>query len=166
MIIKSEERQDVPTIREIVRLAFSDAPHSRGTEAAIIDGLRAAGALSNSLVAIDAGRIVGHIATSPVEIEKGSGRWFGLGPVSVIPDRQLQGIGSAIITEALKRLRKSGAAGCVVLGDPAYYRRFGFEHDPAVRYRDVPPPYFQLLSFTGQRPSGAIEYHRAFETVS
>ena len=166
MIIRCEEQRDLAAIRELVRRAFSVAPHSNGTEPAIIDALRAADALTISLVAIADGAVVGHVAASPVETKRANEQWFGLGPVSVSPDRQGQRIGSALIRETLVRLRRSGAAGCVVLGDPAFYGRFGFEHDPAICYREVPPPYFQLLSFSGQRPSGPVEYHGAFRPGS
>ena len=163
--IRYEQRKDRDLIRGVVRQAFAEAPHSSGTEPAIVDALRVGGALTISLVAIEGDAIVAHIAISPVVAEDGASGWFGLGPVSVLPDWQHRGIGSALIREALARLRTSGSAGCVVLGDPNYYGRFGFEHDPALNYRDVPAPYFQVLSFSGQRPCGSVEYHAAFERV-
>ena len=163
MIIRSEEPPDGDAIREVVGHAFAEAPHSSGTEPAIVDALRASDALTISLVAVEEAVVVGHIAVSPVVTKNGAAGWFGVGPVSVIPSCQRKGIGSALVREALAQLRRSGSAGCVVLGDPSYYRKFGFEHDPAVTYRDVPPPYFQILSFTGQRPAGTVEYHASFE---
>ncbi|MEZ2351119.1 GNAT family N-acetyltransferase [Caballeronia sp. RCC_10] len=80
----------------------------------IVDALRAAGRLSVPMVAL-----------SPVLIDGRDERWFGLGPLSVAPMRQRQRIGSALTRNALARLRASGAARCFVLGDPAYYARFG-----------------------------------------
>jgi predicted N-acetyltransferase YhbS len=166
MIIRSEEPHDGDAIREVVGQAFAEAQHSSGTERAIVDALRASEALTISLVAVKDAAVVGHIAVSPVVTGNAAAGWFGLGPISVLPGCQRQGIGSALIREALAQLRRSGSAGCVVLGDPSYYGRFGFEHDPPVTYRDVPPPYFQILSFTGQRPTGAVEYHAAFEATN
>jgi putative acetyltransferase len=106
---------------------------------------------------------MGHAAFSPVAIEGGAGAWFGLGPVSVRPDVQRRGIGQALIRRGLDRLREARTGGCVVLGDPHYYGRFGFEHDPQLSYGDVPPPYFQMLSFGGARPTGPVTYHPAFD---
>jgi putative acetyltransferase len=86
-----------------------------------------------------------------------------LGPVCVRPDQQRQGIGQAIIRDGLERLTAMSAAGCVVFGDPAYYRRFGFESDPTLFYQGAPPGYFQRLVFTGPAPSGEVRYHSAFD---
>ncbi len=164
MIIRPEADGDTPAIHALTDAAFRDAPHSSGTEAAIVDALRDAGALTLSLVAEEQGRIVGHVAFSPVTINGEAGRWFGLGPVSVEPLEQRRGIGQALIREGLDRLRNTGAEGCVVLGDPAYYRRFGFVSDPKLHYGGVPPEYFQRLTFTGAMPEGEIAFHAGFDT--
>jgi putative acetyltransferase len=163
MIIRDEEMDDAAGIRRTIREAFEAAEHSSGTEAKIVDGLRDAGALPVSLVAIEDGQVVGHVAVSPVTIGDAE-EWYGLGPVAVRPDRQQDRIGSSLIKEALSRLRQRGAAGCVVLGEPSFYGRFGFSNDPAITYADVPPPYFQILSFGPARPSGRVEYHPAFDS--
>ena len=163
MKIRSEEPSDPEAIRTVVRKAFATANHSSGTESLIVDKLRKRAALTLSLVAVENDSIVGHVAISPVSTPESSGTWFGLGPVSVHPSRQGAGIGAALITEALERLRKSGASGCVVLGEPKYYRRFGFLHDPGITHRDVPPPYFQVLSFGPGQGVGPVEYDEAFE---
>ena len=118
LIIRSEEPRDVSAIRDLVRAAFAEGPHSDGTEPAIVDALREGGALTISLVAADGAVIVGHVAVSPVTVGGDAGEWFGLGPVAVLPGRQRQGIGGALISKALVRLQSSGATGCVVLGDP------------------------------------------------
>ena len=166
MIVRSEEPGEARSIEQLVRDAFAGAAHTSGTESLIVDALRAAGALALSLVAVEGEEIRGHIAASRVIPEDAAGRWFGIGPVSVRPGWQRRGIGRLLVTEALERLRRNGAAGCVVLGDPAYYGRFGFEHDPSVSYRNVPAPYFQLISFAGERPAGSVEYHPAFDVTS
>ncbi|MCV0397627.1 MAG: N-acetyltransferase [Rhizobiaceae bacterium] len=160
--IRPEGAQDLPAIRRLTTDAFRAAPHASGTEAAISDALREAGALTLSLVAVEGGSIVGHVAFSPVTIDGSSGPWHGLGPVSVRPDRQRAGIGRALIEEGLARLRRQGTQVCVVLGDPAYYGRFGFRSDPGLRYGDVPPEYFQRLVISGPPPAGEVAYHPAF----
>ena len=72
------------------------------------------------------------------------------------------GIGGSLIRTALERLKTGGAAGCMVLGEPRYYGRFGFQHDPAVSFSNVPPPYFQVLPLGSSRIKGVVEYHAAF----
>jgi putative acetyltransferase len=138
-------------------------PFSDQTEAGVIEALRAAGALTLSLVATEGGEIVGHVAFSPVKINGEAGGWYGLGPVSVWPDRQRTGIGQALIREGLKRLRSMSAGGCVLLGDPAYYSRFGFESDPTLYDVDAPPGAFQRLILNGSQPRGAVSFHPAFD---
>lgn len=149
IVIRAEQPGDAPIIRQVTEAAFQSAAHSDGTEGAIVDALRAAGALSVSLVATVDDSLVGHVAFSPVTLDAVDVGWFGLGPVSVRPDRQGQGIGAALIREGLERLRALGARGCVVLGDPGYYRRFGFAQDAAIRYPGVPAEYFMALSLDG-----------------
>lgn len=162
MIIRPERPSDAAAIRSLVTAAFTGAPHSSGTEAAIVDALRDAGALTLSLVAAERDNIIGHAAFSPVAIDRSPDGWFGLGPVAVRPGRQHGGIGRALIAEGLRQLRERGAEGCVVLGDPAYYGRFGFRADPALRYPGVPAVYFQRLAFDGDSPAGTVAYHPAF----
>lgn len=163
MKIRSEASADQAVIRRITDAAFAGGEHSSGTEGAIVDALRDAGALTVSLVAEVDGQPVGHVAFSPVMVDGQDIGWFGLGPVSVRPDRQGRGIGSALIREGLGRLRWRGAKGCVVLGDPDYYLRFGFGHDPDLRYEGAPPEYFMRLVMAGPAPAGSVAYHAAFE---
>lgn len=162
MDIRTEHPDDIVAIRELTTAAFAPMPYSSHTEAAIIDALRDAAALTLSLVAVEGTELLGHAAFSPVLIDGEDRGWYGLGPVSVRPDRQGLGIGQAVIAAGLAQLRDSGAAGCVVLGEPAYYSRFGFASDPGLRYADVPPQYFQRLVFHGPAPSGSVSYHEAF----
>lgn len=161
MIIRDEAPGDISAIRLLVSEAFASAPHASGTEAAIVDALRAAGALTVSLVAVEDDSVIGHVAISPVSIA-GAADWYGLGPVAVVPGRQGRGVGSGLIRRALLRLRDFGAAGCVVLGDPVYYARFGFGRHPGLTYPNAPAPYFQALHFTPHRPTGQVAYHPAF----
>ncbi|MCC8971012.1 GNAT family N-acetyltransferase [Bradyrhizobium brasilense] len=166
MQIRDERPEDAAAISRITAAAFANAPHSSGTEARIVEALRAAGALTISLVAVsDDGSIFGHVAFSPVRIEGVVGRWYGLGPVSVAPDLQRQGTGGALIRAGLARLAAMNADGCVLLGDPAYYSRFGFVSDPALTYGGEPSPYFQRLVLKGDPPKGDVKYHPAFDVA-
>jgi putative acetyltransferase len=166
MEIRFEQPGDLAAIRTLTFAAFQNAPHSTQTEAAIVDALRKAGALTISLVAVDAEVPVGHVAFSPVTINGGDERlvrsWYGLGPVSVRPDRQRKGIGLALIQTGLDHLRAINAQGCVVLGDPLYYGRFGFICDANLRYGDAPPEYFQRLAFSDEVPKGEVSFHPGF----
>lgn len=162
MQIRRERPGDEEAISSLIAAAFAHAEHSDGTETAIVERLRKAGALTLSLVAEAGGRPVGHIAFSPVTIDGDHRGWFGLGPVAVRPDRQGGGIGSALIRQGLERLRSLGAAGCVLVGEPSFYGRFGFAADDRLRYPGIPAEYFQLLSFNGEKPSGVVAYHPAF----
>ncbi|RSZ39624.1 MULTISPECIES: N-acetyltransferase [unclassified Variovorax] len=164
--IRNEAPADAPAIEAVTAAAFLEAEHSSRTEQFIVNALRRAGQLSVSLVAEDAGRIVGHVAISPVRISGDSPGWYGLGPVSVVPGQQARGIGTRLVNEALAALRGMGASGCVVLGDPAYYGRFGFAATPALVYPGVPAQYFQALLVAGAMPSGTVSYHAAFEATA
>ena len=165
MEIRAEASGDVAAIRAVTAAAFENAPFSNQTEHAIVDALREAGALSISLVATEGIEVIGHVAFSPVRIDRAAGDWYGLGPVSVRPDRQRQGVGQQLIRRGLEKIRSRGAEGCVVLGEPAYYGRFGFVSDPDLRFAGAPPGYFQRLVFKGAPPTGAVGYHAAFGIV-
>src|SRR5689334_15196702 len=109
--IRNEAPADAPAIEAVTAAAFLDAEHSSHTEQFIVNALRRAGQLSVSLVAEDAGQIVGHVAISPVRISDDSLGWYGLGPVSVAPGHQALGIGKRLVNEALTELRDMGASG-------------------------------------------------------
>jgi putative acetyltransferase len=160
--IRAESVADVPAIRALTIQAFLRAPHTSHTEHLIVDHLRRAGQLSVSLVAEAAGSVIGHVGVSPVNISDGTRDWFGLGPLSVLPQHQRCGVGSQLVREALRRLRERAAAGCVLLGDPAFYGRFGFRADPALVLADVPPEYFLALPFDAAPARGSVVYHAAF----
>lgn len=160
--IRTERPNDEAPIHALTEAAFRDMPFSEGDEQHLIKRLRQAGDLELSLVAEQAGRIVGHVAFSPVTISDYAPNWYGLGPVSVWPELQRQGIGSALIERGLAILRVRRARGVVVLGDPAYYGRFGFQHDPDLRYPGPPPEYFQRLVLNGLPPKGIVRFAQAF----
>lgn len=132
------------------------------TEQFVVTALRKAGALTVSLVAELDGRVVGHIAFSPVVMSDGTPGWYGLGPVSVLPEYQKQGIGKALIHEGLSRLKTLGARGCCLVGHPEYYRKFGFENTAGLSLEGVPPEVFFALSFDGHMPQGTVTFHKAF----
>lgn len=163
MIVRRETPTDIPFIRSLTDAAFLGVEHSSRTEGAIVDALRKAGALTLSLVAEQDGLIVGHVGFSPVQINGLDVGWFGLGPVSVAPSLQKSGIGSALIKAGLAQLARLGAQGCVLLGDPGYYVRFGFSSDHALHYGDVPREYFQALVIGGEPMSGEVTYHEGFD---
>lgn len=162
MRIRNEAPGDAAAIAGVIQAAFASHPHSDGSEGAIVAALRETGLLTLSLVAEIDGAIIGHAAYSPVAITGESAGWFGLAPASVLPARQGQGIGSALVREGLARLRNAGAKGCVVLGEPEYYARFGFVHDPALTFPGPPPAYFQRIVFSGDAPAGIVRYAPAF----
>jgi putative acetyltransferase len=162
MIIRQETQADIEAITEITKLAFENHPYSQNTEQFIIHALRTTGALTVSLVAEIDGAVVGHIAFSPVTFTDGSENWYGLGPVSVIPEYQRQGIGSSLVNEGLRRLKDLGAEGCVLVGDPGYYERFGFQSPDGLEHEGVPQENFLALPFGSRIPQGVVKFHPAF----
>jgi len=166
MIIRKETTSDFDAITEITIAAFKTLEVSNQTEQFIIKALRAAGARSLSLVAEIDGHVVGHIAFSPVTISDGSRGWYGLGPVSVLPDYQKQGIGKSLINEGLSQLKDMGAQGCALVGDPNFYKRFGFRNYPELILEGVPQEVFLALPFSKKLPNGNALFHEAFMATS
>ena len=162
MIIRNETTLDIDAIAEVTIAAFKTLQISNKTEQFIIDALRAADALAISLVAEIDGRVVGHIAFSPVTISDGSTGWYGLGPVSVLPEYQKQGIGKSLINKGLSLLKAMGAKGCALVGDPAYYQRFGFRNIPNLVHEGIPQEVFLALPFTEKVPQGMVIFHEGF----
>ena len=160
--IRTETSADVSAIAEVTVAAFETLPISNHTEQFIIAALRAAETLTISLVAEVAGRVVGHIAFSPVTMSDGSPNWYGLGPVAVLPECQGRGIGGALIKEGMSRLRDLGARGCCLVGHPEYYKRFGFQNARGLAHEGVPAEVFFVLPFDGHVPQGTVEFHAAF----
>lgn len=164
--IRLEKSSDIQGIHEVTGAAFFDALHTDHTEQFIVKALRDSGALTISLVAEDSAQIAGHVALSPVTISDGSDDWYGLGPISVTPAEQGKGIGSKLMYAALAELKNLDANGCVLLGDPNYYHRFGFEPIDGLVLPDVPPEYFQALLLQGIQPKGTVTYHDSFSAQS
>ncbi|OPX55790.1 GNAT family N-acetyltransferase [Oceanospirillum multiglobuliferum] len=162
MKIRPEQPEDAQCIDELTVAAFLEAPHTDHTEQFIVRALRNSNALSVSLIAEDNGYIVGHVALSPVVISDGSDHWYGLGPLSVLPNCQNKGIGSKLMEAAIQALDQIGAYGCVLLGDPCYYHRFGFSPKEGLMLSGVPAEYFQALVIQGDVPQGEVSYHESF----
>ena len=163
IVIRNETHDDVCTITEVTIEAFKTLEISNHTEQFIIEALRAAKALTVSLVAEMDGRVIGHIAFSPVTISDGTPNWYGLGPVSVLPEHQLKGIGKALIKGGLSRLKDMNARGCCLVGHPDYYRKFGFKNMFGFVHEGVPQEVFFALSFDGHTPQGTVAFHVGFK---
>lgn len=162
IVIRNETTADANAIGEVTIAAFRTLEISHHTEQFIVAALRAAKALTISLVAEAGGRVIGHIAFSPVSISDGTRNWYGLGPVSVLPEHQRQGVGKALIAEGLRRLKATGGQGCCLVGHPDYYRQFGFRNSPELVLEGVPPEVFFVLPFDGPTPHGTVVFHEAF----
>jgi putative acetyltransferase len=162
MIIRNETTFDIGAISEITIAAFRTLAISNHTEQFIINALRNANALTISLVAGVDGRAVGHIAFSPVTISDGSQDWYGLGPVSVLPEYQKKGFGKSLVNEGLSLLKAMGGKGCALVGDPAYYQRFGFKNIPDIIYEGIPQEVFLVLPFDKKIPQGTVQFHKGF----
>ena len=163
VLIRCETSADVSAIADVTVAAFKTLAISNHTEQFIIAALRAAKALTVSLVAEVDGRVVGHIAFSLVTISDGSPNWYGLGPVSILPECQRKGIGRALIQEGISRLKDLGARGCCLVGHPEYYRRFGFQNIRGLVHEGVPEEVFFTLSLDGHIPQGIVEFHVGFK---
>ncbi len=126
MNVRPEEPADQAAVHEVNAHSFpTDA------EARLVDALREAGRLSVSLVAVVEGEVVGHVAFSPVSLA-GASDGIGLAPLAVLSAHRRRGIGEELVREGLAACKQAGCGFVVVLGDPAYYGRFGFE--PASRW--------------------------------
>jgi putative acetyltransferase len=163
IVIRDETNADVGMIAEVTIAAFKTLEISNHTEQFIIEALRAAKALTVSLVADVDGRVAGHIAFSPVTISDGTRNWYGLGPVSVLPEYQRKGIGKALIQEGLSRLKVLNAQGCCLVGHPGYYRKFGFKNMSGLVHEGVPQEVFLGMSFDGHTPQGTVTFHEGFK---
>lgn len=162
-IIRPETSADYDTITQVTLAAFTGKFSDNPTEHIIVQRLREAGSLTLSLVAELNHDVVGHVAFSPVTINVDFIGWYGLGPISVVPALQKQGIGSALIHTGLEQLKGTGAQGCVLEGDFRYYQRFGFRTYPQLTYAGAPAPeYFMALPFYETVPGGRVEFHPAF----
>lgn len=165
LIVRPEQPADAPAISTVIAAAFENHPHSNQTEHQVVEALRKAEAMPISLVAVDGGSVIGHVAFSTVTIGGEDHGWLGLGPVAVRPDRQRREVGTSLILSGLDDAREAGFRGCVVLGDPNYYRRFGFAPDARLVLEGFPQEHFMALPFGEfNAPTGKVAYHPAFSS--
>ena len=162
LVIRPETPDDHATIRDITKRAFAPMPFADGNEQDLIDRFRDAGALALSLVAERDGAEAGQVTFTEAFAADGSPGWYALGPVAVEPGLQKQNIGSALIEAGIALLRKREAAGCVLVGDPAYYNRFGFKPYPDLCPEGEPAEYFQILPLRATTPETVIAFHPLF----
>lgn len=162
LLIRPEQAADIAAIEQVVHAAFLTEIYSNQTEYLLVNALRKAQALTIALVAEYQQQIIGYIAFSKVMIDEEDHGWYGLAPLAVDPSWQNQGVGSALVNAGLNALITLDAAGCVVLGDPYYYGRFGFQASPHLSLADVPAAYFLGLKFKEHAVLGAVEYHASF----
>lgn len=166
MLIRKETAADVAAIEEVTIAAFQALAISQHTEQFVIHALRQAQVLTVSLVAEFGGRVVGHVAFSPITLSDGSPHWYGLGPISVWPEYQRRGIGKSLVHEGLRSLKALGAQGCALVGDPNYYQRFGFRNHAQLVYEGIPQAYFLVLPFVERVPQGTVTFHEGFAARS
>ena len=166
MITRKEKSADIESIENVTIEAFKNHPISRQTEHFIVNALRLADVLTISLVAEVSDQIVGHIAFSPIAISDGTKDWHGLGPVSVLPDYQKQGIGKRLINDGLTLLKEMGGQGCALVGSPEYYNKFGFKNYPEMIHEGIPQEFFLALPFTEKIPKGIVCFHEGFKAES
>ena len=163
-IIRRERGEDAAAVRAILVSAFAGP-----AEADLVEQLRRDGDLLLALVADDGGRIHGYAAFPKLAVED-AGRTYdaaGLAPVAVTPDRQRLGIGGALIREGHRLLAEQGHSLSFVLGDPAYYQRFGYDPAAAKPFECVyAGPHFMALRLSERAPQrGKVRYPAAFDQL-
>jgi putative acetyltransferase len=164
VMIRLENDTDKAAIHDLTARAFAGKNYSDGTEPELIDALRDAGALAVSLVAEEDGTIIGHVALSPAFAQDGSQGWFALGPISVAPERQRQGVGGMLVRESMARLEKLNALGCVLIGDARYYPRHGFVLRPDLAPATEPAQHYMVKALTEKTPQTCVSFHPVLST--
>lgn len=167
--IRAETSKDIAAIRHVLEMAFGQA-----SEARLVEALRQVDALITSLVAVEKEQIVGHIAFSAVFIESlhATANAVALAPLAVLPTHQRRGIGGELVRRGLTQCRRAGHRVVLVLGEPAFYQRFGFIkaslHGICCPF-DVPDDAFMAAelfpgALAGQ--SGSVKYRPELDLVS
>jgi putative acetyltransferase len=131
MVIRREKPEEFPQIYDLVKVAFQTARVSNGKEQDFTNQLRSGGNYipELALVAEDNGKLVGHIILTKAHIVNGSNKFeiLYLAPISVVLAYRNKGIGSGLIKESFKLAKEMGYTSVLLVGDPAYYHRFGFK---------------------------------------
>jgi putative acetyltransferase len=166
IIMCTETEQDIPAVAEILRRAFGGEE-----EALLVEKLRASGASIISMVAKEDGRVAGHILLSPVTLEGSPLKGVGLGPLSVAVDRRRRGIGTLLVKAGLSSCRDMDYDFAVVVGEPAYYSRFGFEKGSTLGLKCALPVPDDVFLARALKPgilqgvSGTVHYLPEFGEV-
>jgi putative acetyltransferase len=163
--VREERARDSDAVRMLIARAFG-----REAEARLVGRLRASGKARLALVAEDAGRLIGHVLFSEVSVAADC-PVLALAPLSVLPAFQRLGVGSALVSDGLDRLRGGRISAVLVLGDPRYYSRFGFA--PASQFGiecpfPAPPEAFMALELTPGAlagPGGMARYGHEFDDL-
>jgi putative acetyltransferase len=123
LVLRPETPDDIPGLQAVEEAAFA-----RRTEAALVDMARQRGRSALSLVALQEDRLIGHVLFTPMTLEPPCPglQGLGLGPIAVLPEYQKTGVVSRLMQAGLEHVRRLGVGFVVLLGDPAYYSRFGF----------------------------------------
>lgn len=162
ILIRAERANEYEAIHDITQRAFAPMPFADGDEQELIGKFREGGALALSLVAEQDGTLIGQATFTPAFAADGSPGWYALGPIAVEPTEQGQGVGGQLIHAGIAWLREQGAAGCALVGNPAYYSRFGFRAFPRLAPDGEPAEYFQILPLNEAEPHVAVGFHPLF----
>ena len=161
MDVRAELTSDHDAVHTVVEAAFGQP-----AEADLVDALRRDGDVEISLVAVEGDAVIGHILLSRMAAPV---RALGLAPVSVLPGHQGKGVGSKLIQESLTLAKADGWEAVFLLGDPAYYSRFGFRTDIAESFASpYAGPYFMALELADGAlvgKAGDVGYPRAFAAM-
>jgi len=162
MIVRPETEREFPAIHALVEVAFQTAKVTNGKEQDFVDQLRASSAYipELALVAEENGRLIGHIMLTKTQIASPDGGKFEtlfLGPVSVALEHRNSGVGSALINASANLAKTLGHSSIFLVGDPAYYHRFGFRPTANFGIRhlhDIPAQYVMALELTPNALAG------------
>ncbi len=157
--IRQEKEGDEAAIKDVVTRAFDGKSYADDNDPLIVERLRADGSLVLSLVAVAGKQMIGQVALSPAKI--GDLKYLCVGPLAVVPEHQRKGIGADLMGHALGVAQAYGRDGVVLMGNPNYYSRFGFEKMASVTYDGQGAEYIQVLPFT-DAPSGPLTMHAVF----
>jgi putative acetyltransferase len=164
VLIRPERTEDQEEIFDVTQRAFAPMPYADGDEQELIGRFRDAGVLALSLVAERDGAVVGQITFTPAFAADGMTGWYALGPVAVAPELKHQGIGSQLIQAGIAWLQEQDAAGCILIGNPAYYGRFGFLPFPELAPAGMPAEFYQILPLRISDPAAIVAFHPLFSS--